>query len=268
MVVGGLIKYSTKKRNFELKTIAYRKWRAENNEHCILIFVENAESFSFLYEQSNWPTTLANCQYTIRKPSIPPQLALVLSSVSLQTDWGDFVQELKDKHSDIINVIRLRNKAQQPVRAVKLEFSSLRARNDLLATGEVLNLHMKYKVVECFTQENVLICSNCYGIGHFRKNCSQKNESTCKTCGEKCANLKDHQCSGILKCIHCGGAHVSSDNQCKVVRNYRAALTKNLLANSLPNVDRTSSQHPTTGNKPIYRATNGGPSYVSLVRET
>ena len=138
---------------------------------------------------------------------------------------------MKSTYPAITQIIRLKNKAQQPVRAVKLELLSSEARDEILSAGEISVMHMKMKVVEYYSQANVLICSNCFGIGHFRKNCPQKEESTCKTCGEKCANLNDHQCSGVLKCIHCGGSHVSNDTKCKVVRDYRAALTRNLLTN-------------------------------------
>jgi len=169
--------------------------------------VENSESFTFLYDKGNWPSALTSCQFTIKSPSIPPQLSLVLPIVSLHIDWEDFVHELKDNYPCITDIIRLKNKSQQPVRAVKLEFLSSKVRNEILAAGEISIMHMKLKVVEYYSQANVLICSNCYGIGHFRKNCMQKQEVTCKTGGEKCANLKDHQCLGIQKCIHCGGAH-------------------------------------------------------------
>jgi hypothetical protein len=98
IVIDDLIKHALNSSNFELKTVAYRRGRAENNECRILIFVENSESFTFLYDQNNWPATLAGCPFTTKIPSIPPQLALVLPHVSLQTDWDDFVQELKDKH--------------------------------------------------------------------------------------------------------------------------------------------------------------------------
>ena len=178
----------------------------------MLIFVENSDSLVFLHDQSNWPNTLAGCQYTIRSPSIPPQLSLVIPSVSLQIDWDEFVQEVKEKYPDIANVIRLKNEAQQPVRAVKLEFLSTKLRDEILAAGEISISYVKLKVVKYYAQANVLTCSNCYGIGHFRKNCAQKNESTCKTCGEKCTNWKEHQCSGVLKCIHCEGALVSNDD--------------------------------------------------------
>ena len=167
----------------------------------------------FLYNQKNWSTSLAGTEYTIKKPSIPPQLALVIPSVSLQVDWEEFTQELVDMYSGIVNVIRLRNKAQQPARAVKLEFGSAKARKDILETGEITVSRLKYRVVEFYAQANVLICSNCYGIGHFRKSCPQKHEATFKICGEKSANLKDHNCSGIPKCIHCSGAHASNDSK-------------------------------------------------------
>lgn len=145
-------------------------------------------------------------------------------------DWDDFSTEAKEKIPSVTNVIRFKNKAQQPLRSVKLEFTSAEARDSILDAGEINIMHMKYKVVEYFSQAKILICSNCYGIGHFRKNCPQGTESTCKTCGEKTANLKEHECSGIVKCIHCGGSHASNDQKCDVVRKYRAAVTRNLLA--------------------------------------
>ena len=210
-VVEDLIRHTADKWSFELKTVAYRRKRLENSEHRILIFVENSDSFVFLHDQRNCPNTLADRQCTIRRSSIPAQLTLVIPSVSLQIDWDDFIQELKEKYPDVANIIRLKNQAQQPVRAVKSEFLPSKRRDKILSADEISIAHMKLKVVEYYAQANVLICSNCYGIGHFQKNCPQKNESTCKICGEQYANLKDHQCFGVLKCIHCRGAHVSND---------------------------------------------------------
>ncbi|CAF3942531.1 unnamed protein product [Rotaria sp. Silwood1] len=268
-VVDDLTKYINENHNFDLKLIAYRRGRSENNECRILIFVENSSSFAFLYNQKNWPTTLAGYNYLTKKPSIPPQLSLVLPSVSMQTNWEDFVQELKDLHPDIANIVRLKNKAQQPIRAVKLDVLSASARNEILETGEISIMHIKYKVVGFFAQANVLICSNCYGIGHFRKNCSQKSEAACKTCGEKCSNLKDHRCSGILKCVHCGGPHVSNDAKCNVIQQYRTVLTRNLLSKVSPiNTENViPNQHlnnlPYTG-----LTTTSGLSYANVVKGT
>ncbi|CAF1546355.1 unnamed protein product [Didymodactylos carnosus] len=155
----------------------------------------------------------------------------VLPSVSLQMDrdWDEFMQDIKNQYVDVVNVIRLKNKSQQSVRSVKIEVKSAKCRQDILASGQIFAMHMKFKVVEYYAQANVLICSNCYKIDHFRKNCPQQGESTCKVCGEKCANLTEHECSGVQKCIHCGNQHNSNDTKCPVVKDYRAALTRNML---------------------------------------
>jgi hypothetical protein len=263
VVMDNLMKHATDNHNFELKTLGYRQGRSENNEYRLLIFVENCESFVFLYNRNNWPATLADSHFTTKCPSIPPQLSLVLPSVPLNIDWDEFVEELKARYQDIAEVIRLRNKAQEPVRAVKLEFVTVTARNELLKEGEIWICYMKLKVVEYFAQANVLICSNCCGIGHFRKNCPQKDEATCKTCGEKCKSINDHQCSKILKCIHCGESHASNDNKCKIVKDYRAALTRSLLTNVQSDVKNQSI--PQAKTQPV-GATANNLGYTTVVQ--
>ena len=267
IVIDDLTKHAREVFNFELKLAAYRRGRVENNEHRILIFVENSESFAFLYNQENWPKSLAGYQYTTKRPSIPPQLALVIPAVSLLVDWDDFTQELKNKYPDLVNVVRLKNQLQQPIRAVKLEFMSVKARHDILEANEITALHLKYKVVEFYAQANVLICSNCYGIGHFRKSCPQKDEATCKTCGERSTNLKDHNCSGVTKCIHCSGAHVSNDPKCRIIQQYRANLTRNLLLNVIPAKHQSVEPGPLLNHyQSLPTKTSRGLSYANVVK--
>jgi len=161
------------------------------------------------------------------------------------------VQELKEKYPGISNIIRLKNRAQQPLRRVKLEFLSSKLRNEILEDGGISVMYMKFDVVEYYPQPKVLICTNCYGIGHFRSNCRQKGESTCKTCGEKYPNFEGHQCSGVPQCIHCGGPHVSNDLKCNVVKDYRAALTRYFISNGASvNVKDTISR-PVTPMVPL-----------------
>ena len=252
--VDDLITRALKACSFELKTVAYRRARAENNECRVLVFVENTESFAFLYDKSHWPPILAEREYTTKTPSIPPQLSLVLPSVSLQIEWEEFMEEIKKKYVDIVNVIRFKNKAQVPVRSVKLEFCSPNTRNAVFREGEVSVMHMKYKVVEYYAVANVLICSNCHDIGHFRSRCPQSEEAACKVCGDKRPNLKAHECSGIAKCIHGAGEHNSNDAKCSVVKDYRAVLAHNLLGNFARSSDQPNNrpmtlngdQHPRT----------------------
>ncbi|CAF2110420.1 unnamed protein product [Rotaria magnacalcarata] len=206
-------------------------------------------------------TTAAACRFATTRFPFSPFTVIFSQDVREKSVIDDLT-----KHA--MCVIRLKNKAQQPIRAVKLEFKSAKARNDVLETGEITVSHLKYKVVEFFAQANVLICSNCFGIGHFRKNCPQKSEATCKTCGDKSANLKDHNCSGIPKCIHCGGAHLSNDTKCKIVQQYRATLTRNLLANGLPTSLVNAGRDSVQSNNIQCRTTTSGLSYANVVKST
>jgi hypothetical protein len=173
---------------------------------------------------------------------------------------------VKDNYLGIANIIRLKNKAQQSVRAVKLEFLSSKAPSELLETGEIAAMHMQFKVVEYFSRANVLICSNCCALGHFRRNCPQKEKSTCKTCGDKCQNLMDYQCSGVPKCIHCGGPHISNDQKCKVVKDYRAAPTRNLLSKALSTNMEEGQSRQTRTNMGTTSSTNDRPSFSTVVQ--
>ena len=83
--------------HFELKTITFRRGRPNTDECRVRIFVENSESFAFLYDGNNWPRTLAKCEFTTSIPSIPPQLAVVIPSVLDYVDREEFVIELKEK---------------------------------------------------------------------------------------------------------------------------------------------------------------------------
>ena len=217
-----------KKEGVTLKIVAYRHKQAAN-DYCILVFVENIESFCFLMNDTNWPALLGREAFTVKKPSTPPQLCAVLPNVALSTDWEEFIQATKEQYPTVSEVIRLKNRAQQAVRAVKIVFSCVKARNEALQRKEMSIDHMKYRVVEYFTPAQVLICGNCCEIGHFQKNCPHRDKATCKTCGVSYADIKTHVCSGVPKCIRCGEDHKSTDSKCAIVKSYRAALTRNLL---------------------------------------
>jgi hypothetical protein len=82
----------------------------------------------------------------------------------------------------------------------------------------------------------------------FSKELSSDGKATCQVCREKHSNLKDHQYSGISKCIDCGGQHNSNDSKLPVVKDYRAALTRNILSNMAPlNAEYNNAYSPLMG---------------------
>jgi hypothetical protein len=98
----------------------------------------------------------------------------------------------------------------------------------------------------------------------------QQDQVTCKICGEKCSDIKDHACSGVLKCIHCGEAHRSNHSKCRIVKDYRAALTRTLLAKSpFQQMDIVSdaSQHHFSFYSTCYTRSHFCCSFLSLIHD-
>ena len=166
-------------------------------------------------------------------PSIPPQLCLLIKNVDLLIDYDEFCDDVKGKHPQVKNVIRMKNKFQNDIKMIKLELTCSITREKLLNEKRILVNHVSYDIVEYLSPTNVLICSKCMALGHFKKQCTQIKE-TCRTCGELYGDIKEHKCSKIEKCIHCNENHKSSSLKCSVVKNYRAELTRKLLQQNNP----------------------------------
>jgi hypothetical protein len=90
----------------------------------------------------------------------------------------------------VSNIIRLKNQAQQMVRALKLEFLSSKVRSEISEPDEIGTMQMKYKVVEYYARVNVfvritmeLVISE--KIAHIKENqsakCMPKNVRTLKS---------------------------------------------------------------------------------------
>ncbi|CAF1205589.1 unnamed protein product [Didymodactylos carnosus] len=101
---------------------------------------------------------------------------------------------------------------------------------------------MTYDVEEYLSPATVLICSKYQGIGHFRRQCMHMYE-TCKVCGTECADLRQHNCTNVNKCIHCNGNHLSNSIKCPIVKDYRAALTKKLLSSTATSTNNNNNNY-------------------------
>ncbi|CAF1656193.1 unnamed protein product [Rotaria magnacalcarata] len=203
--------------------------KCAGNELDILLYVKDVDSFTNLLDQNKWPITLGNNKYTFPStPSIPPQLSLIIKNVDLRTNLKEFIDYIKHQYPEVKNVIRLKNKMQQEIRFIKIELISAPVRNELLKKGRINVDYRTYEIEEYLAPVNVLICSKCCGIGHFKRQCTQ-NDITCKTCSHTFTDIKQHICTNMPKCVHCDGAHASNTASCPIVKQFRADLTKKLL---------------------------------------
>lgn len=236
-----------KNRQVEVAIIHVRRstMKCLNKEYDFLIYVKDAGSFCALSSSPNWPKTIGGECYTFPSlPSFPPQLSIIIKNVDLRIDSNEISANLKMVYPDIHNVIRLKNRSQYPIKLIKVEILSVATRDEIISSGRLSLNGITYEVEEYLAPASVLICSKCMGIGHFKKQCKQIL-TTCKVCGSTCTDTRDHNCSLICKCIHCGGDHFSNALKCPVVKNYRADLTKKLLGM------KTSATYPPTSQSSI-----------------
>ncbi|CAF3001769.1 unnamed protein product [Rotaria sp. Silwood2] len=222
-IIDELLNYCKISYSFDLELAGFRSSSiiSNDNECNLLVFVKNSISFSFLYSDIKWPYKLGGDIFTIdRKPAVPPQLALIITNVSYKTNLNEFENDLKVRYENIAGVTRLKNKNHFDTKLVKVEFSLSKTRDDILIDGSIMVNYIKYDVKEFLPVATILICSNGMGLGHFSKQCKQ-SDSTCKVCGEHYQDLNKYCC---------GGDHNSNDMKCKVIKQYRADLTKVLLS--------------------------------------
>jgi len=73
----------------------------------------------------------------VKKPSNPPLLYVILPNVSLNTDWEEFVGAMKEQYHEVVEIIRLKNCSQHPVRTIKVDFSCAKSRNGALQQKEM-----------------------------------------------------------------------------------------------------------------------------------
>jgi hypothetical protein len=254
-IVDELCKLLKENKELELELCGYRKatTKCSSNECDLLLFVKNSHSFAILYDETNWPQSLLGLGLTYTRPSfpsIPPQLSLIVKNVSLSIDFVDFTNDVKATYTNVRNVTRMKNRNQLNIKLVKLEFSEPNQRDEILNRRKIFVNSLTYDVDEYLAPARVLICSKCMGLGHFRKQCKQKDD-TCKKCGITYNDIKDHSptCSQ-LHCIHCQGDHMSNDMKCPEVKQFPADLTKFLLSPAIHANPQSGNFHLTSTSFP------------------
>ncbi|CAF2652528.1 unnamed protein product [Rotaria sp. Silwood2] len=213
-----LCKHLKDNKQLQLELIGYRRstLKCAANECDILLFVKDSLSFSFLYNDTNWPTTLLGSTFIrLKSPSISPQLTVIMKGVGLSVDMEDLTTELRSMFSSLENVVRMKNRFQQEITLVKLEFNCPVERENLLGDSKLRACSISFPVVEYLAQARIVICGKCCSIAHFRRQCRQNGE-TCRTCGQTMSDIKQHLplCSKQPHCIHCKQNHASNDMRC------------------------------------------------------
>ena len=169
----------------------------------------------------------------------------------------ELAAEVKLVYPSIRNVVRLKNKLGSDTHLVKIELTSPAERSKILEGKRITYNYVSYLVTDYLAPANVLMCSKCCGLGHFRKQCTEAAE-TCRKCGLSFPDFKNHICAAATCCKHCGGDHPANSMKCPIVRAFRADLTRKLLSKNIHHVNNIEHMpippplmaHPPPGRPP------------------
>ena len=130
-----LVKFCKQTHQVDIQILNCRSSRSSNNaqEHDLLLYLKDAQLFSFLLDVKHWPPLIKNQHFSLPSlPSIPPQLSLFIKDVDLNIDYDDFCSDIKAHYPKVQNIIRMKNKFQSPIRMMKIELTSSSIRDKLL----------------------------------------------------------------------------------------------------------------------------------------
>ncbi|CAF2757610.1 unnamed protein product [Rotaria sp. Silwood2] len=208
--------------NFNLHFAGHRL----KHKRDLLLFVNDRESLSMLYDAAKWPLTIESLNYEKTLPNhLSPQFSLVLKHVPFDIETDTLLTNIKNTYTDVMNAHRIFNKSQQPTALVRLDINNVNVIDELFDKKFLYIDNLRLRVMEYLAPAKVLICGKCYQIGHFRSTCKSTLEY-CNTCGFNSNDLNRHKEKYDKKqcCIRCKGSHDSNDVSCPDVKTYRVAL--------------------------------------------
>ncbi|CAF3692381.1 unnamed protein product [Rotaria sordida] len=180
------------------------------------MFVENRESFSFFFNDHKWSQVINSLEYEkIRSNHLPPQFSVIICNVPTGKDINLLLDDIINDYANMINAFRLSIKNQLPTTIVRLNLTCIKTIDELLSKKFIYIDNARLPVTEYLASTEVLICSKCFQIGHFRSTCKSLLEY-CKVCGIGTDDVKQHKdvCNSKRCCVRCSGDHNLNDYRC------------------------------------------------------
>ncbi|CAF4982926.1 unnamed protein product [Rotaria sp. Silwood1] len=99
----------------------------------LLLFVNDRESFSMLYDTSKWPSTIESLNFEKILPThLSPQFSLVLKNVPFDIEIDTLLTNTKSIYLDVMNAHRILNKNQHPTTLVRLDINNINGIDELV----------------------------------------------------------------------------------------------------------------------------------------
>ncbi|CAF4315333.1 unnamed protein product [Rotaria sordida] len=125
------------------------------------------------------------------------------------------LDDIVNDYANMINAFRLSTKNQLLTTIVRLNLTCVKTIDELLSKKFIYIDNARLPVTEYLASTEVLICSKCFQIGHFRSTCKSLLEY-CKLCGIGIDDVKQHKdvCNSKQCCVICSGDHNLNDYRC------------------------------------------------------
>ena len=213
----------------------------------LLIFAEDTPSFESLLDTIRWPITLNEIDIEVRTPrQLPSEYSLVIQQFHpnwIEDEWQDGI---KKRYNTLSKITRLRVKDGSPLNAVRVEFRSIKEVKSIIKMGKIYVGSMVYPVKPYHRPVRINKCLKCLRHDHATKDCTHPR--LCPRCATE--HHLEHRCQREVKCVNCGGSHMSGSSACPVVQEKRRALlehAKNQRAEVMVLAERRAQPYTNRG---------------------
>lgn len=213
--------------------------------HSLLIFADDSSTFESLLDPIRWPKRLKNIQFTLKTPrQLPPNYSLVIQQFHRNWNEDEWLEELQQRYVSLFKITRMRVKDGAPLNSVRADFRSIDEVKTLIRSGKINIGSMIHPIKPYHPPIRINKCQKCLRHDHTTSSCSHPR--ICPRCAE--VHSLEQPCQNKVKCVNCGGEHISGHSACPIVQEKRQALVeqaKKHRAEMLVNSERHQNRYGT-----------------------
>ena len=185
--------------------------------------VNNKDDYATLVSTDKWPTKIRGMDIAVIKPKFNPDaFALVVRHVPHDLE-ADFVAgEIQRTIASAERIKRIHYSYQRKTDDYRCDVKDYQEYNTALKLGRIAIGHSWLSITPFYSGNRLTICTKCWRIGHLRNKCQEV--AKCGVCLEIFTDNHSQVCKNEPKCAQCDGKHLSLDNQCQVIRDYKKQL--------------------------------------------
>ena len=189
------------------------------------IGVNNKDDYATLVSTDKWPAKIRGIDITVTKPKFNPDaFALVVRHVPRDLEADFVASEIQRTIASAERIKRIQYGYQRRTDDYRCDVKDYQEYNAALKLGRIAIGHSWLSITPFYSGNRLTICTKCWRVGHLRNKCQEV--AKCRVCLEIFTDNHSQVCKNEPKCAQCDGDHLSLDNQCQVIRNYKKTIKR------------------------------------------